>query len=400
MIKSTFSFNKVNKQSIRSDSDRIRYWPQLDALRFFAFFAVFVHHFFPITADTYVKIGVPSQIAEWSAAAIRAGAFGVDIFFVLSSFLITTLLIHESLETGKISLRRFYIRRSLRIWPLYYLFLMFSLFILPFLGLTDEIIEFKYVPSFFLFYSNWTIAFWGFPTSVIAILWSLAIEEQFYIVWPVLIKYLKIENIFNLSLLCFFIANMTRILLVFLQVKHPTIWVNTFARLDTIGAGGILALYFYLNPSKFVLKKGNAILGILLSIFLVVVCARFSYYDGFNSIFSYFLVTCACVIMLISFYSLEFPSVLAFLGKISFGLYVFHMLSIDLVKQFINSQFLSRFPVLKVFPSFILTVFFALVSYFFFEKYWLKLKQNFDLLNSKNKISREMQSTHNEVVSD
>jgi peptidoglycan/LPS O-acetylase OafA/YrhL len=364
-------------QAIPTGVSRIRYRPELDALRFFAFFAVFVHHSFPMTANSYVKLGIPSQVSEWLAASIRAGAFGVDIFFVLSSFLITTLLIHESRETGKISLRNFYIRRSLRIWPLYYTFLAFSTLLLPFIGLTHESLEVRYIPSFLLFYSNWTTVFWGFPTSVVAILWSLSIEEQFYLIWPLLIKYLKTHNIIKLCISCILVANFTRILLVYLQVQHPAIWCNTLARLDTIGAGGLLAFFFYGNAPRFALTKTFAILGPFFSMTLIIICARFSYYDGLGSIFGYFLVTVASIILLISFLSLKFPKTYVFLGKISFGLYVYHGLSINLVKQFLNEQLFLRIPVLRVFPAFVLTVFFAYFSYFFFEIYWLNLKQKF-----------------------
>ena len=95
------------------------YRPELDGLRFYAFLGVFVCHALPNEAKFYSGMHLPMPWL-W-AAVVRSGAAGVDLFFVLSAFLITSLLLRERQETGKISLRLFYIRRILRIWPLYFL---------------------------------------------------------------------------------------------------------------------------------------------------------------------------------------------------------------------------------------------------------------------------------------
>ena len=97
------------------------YHPELDRLRFVAFFAVFVHHFFPQSHSNYAAIG--SLGAKVLANCVEAGGLGVDLFFCLSSFLITTLLLREFEERGRIDVRAFWIRRILRIWPLYYCFI-------------------------------------------------------------------------------------------------------------------------------------------------------------------------------------------------------------------------------------------------------------------------------------
>ena len=95
------------------------YRPELDGLRFYAFLGVFVCHTLPNEATFYSILHLPMPWI-WSAV-VRSGAAGVDLFFVLSAFLITSLLLRERQDTGKISLRLFYIRRILRIWPLYFL---------------------------------------------------------------------------------------------------------------------------------------------------------------------------------------------------------------------------------------------------------------------------------------
>src|SRR5258706_246045 len=94
------------------------YRPELDVLRFFAFFAVFLFHF-SHPADFYVEHGVPRWMATAGNSLMHAGVFGVDLFFVLSAYLITELLLREKSEFGTLDVRAFYLRRMLRTWLLY-----------------------------------------------------------------------------------------------------------------------------------------------------------------------------------------------------------------------------------------------------------------------------------------
>ena len=103
----------------RVPSGRRFYQPELDGLRFYAFLGVFVCHTLPFDAAFYRRFHLPVP-ALWGAIA-KSGAAGVDLFFALSAFLITSLLLREQQQTGGISLRNFYLRRILRIWPLYFL---------------------------------------------------------------------------------------------------------------------------------------------------------------------------------------------------------------------------------------------------------------------------------------
>src|SRR5580704_10177801 len=95
------------------------YRPELDALRFFAFLAVFLFHF-NRPVDLYVQHGIPRVVALTATSLIQGGVFGVDLFFVLSAYLITELLIREKEVCGSLDVKGFYLRRILRIWPLYF----------------------------------------------------------------------------------------------------------------------------------------------------------------------------------------------------------------------------------------------------------------------------------------
>src|ERR1700690_2343892 len=103
------------------------YRPELDALRFFAFLAVFVYHTSPSDPPYYSARHIPC--AYLVAAASHAGAFGVDLFFLLSAYLITELLLRERDECGQVHLDSFYVRRILRIWPLYFLGILIAVLV-------------------------------------------------------------------------------------------------------------------------------------------------------------------------------------------------------------------------------------------------------------------------------
>ena len=167
------------------------YFKGLKFLRFIAASMVVVHHI-----EQYkCKLGIPNL---WSNGVIRnLGDKGVTLFFVLSGFLITFLLLKEKEQTGKINIKYFYFRRVLRIWPLYFLVVFSSIFLFPHLSFfrTNEtsVIENKFLEILLLsicILPNMTMLYVGaIPFS--SQTWSIGVEEQFYIVWPVLIKYTK-----------------------------------------------------------------------------------------------------------------------------------------------------------------------------------------------------------------
>jgi peptidoglycan/LPS O-acetylase OafA/YrhL len=161
------------------------HFPNLDALRFFAFFAVFLFH------------GVYTEVAEVAAsstfsvarALVSGGHLGVNFFFVLSGFLITYLLLKEKEDTGTVAVGAFYMRRVLRIWPLYFACLLYGFVIHPQLqGVLGREPITAADPLLFLFFlSNFFNLYQGLPEApILPILWSVSVEEQFYLFWPLL----------------------------------------------------------------------------------------------------------------------------------------------------------------------------------------------------------------------
>ena len=127
------------------------YYPELDTLRFFAFLMVFVHHTLPQDDALYARL--PRVVAHLLVAFSLAGGLGVALFFCLSAFLISDLLRREAQQTGTVAIGRFYLRRTLRIWPLYFAFLLLAQLVLP--RFTHLPTLGRYAVPYFLFAGNW-----------------------------------------------------------------------------------------------------------------------------------------------------------------------------------------------------------------------------------------------------
>jgi peptidoglycan/LPS O-acetylase OafA/YrhL len=169
--------NEARAQPASISSSRY-YRPELDVLRFFAFMFVFITH-----RNDLAPIDPAAH--PWFHAFTLTGVYGVPVFFLLSAFLITELLERERELTGGINARAFYIRRILRIWPLYFLIFFGLVFLNSFLPGAGANSPAKWL-SFMLFSGNWYITFKGWIEYPVNPMWSLSVEEQFYIAIPFL----------------------------------------------------------------------------------------------------------------------------------------------------------------------------------------------------------------------
>lgn len=359
------------------------YHPELDVLRFFAFLAVFMHHALPRDASLYIKNGLSPAAAQWLLTAKSAGAFGLDLFFALSAYLITELLLREHANRGSFSVSAFYIRRALRIWPLYFTFLAFTVFVVPSIFPSDNF-GLIYIVSFVLFAGNWVCAANGIPVSVASPLWSISVEEQFYIGWPLLLRFFGINRIKQLAIALLVVALLTRILLAAYGVKHPGVWCNTLARLDPIALGALLAFTLRGRAPQInkLLRVGLAVIA-LAGWFLT---ARYLRQHGTSSVATYALSGLASVVLLFSVLRSEVRllhlrpfSWLVYLGRISYGLYVFHLFALAFMMKIVAVPLLGisiNFE-LRVLLSLALTVALAAISYSLLEEPFLRLKERF-----------------------
>lgn len=377
------------------------YHPELDGLRFFAFLAVFLHHSLPQSPQVYAELGLPLEVSKWLAAATHAGGLGVDFFFVLSSYLITELLVREHRRYGTIDFRAFLIRRALRIWPLYFAFVFFGAVVWPALTGQGEL-AIGQVLSFVFFFANWEIAANGYPDSFIAPLWSVAIEEQFYLVWPLLVLLVTPRRL-TYALVAMLVAGFAaRTYLVVTATPHPGLWCNTFVHLDSIALGALLATQLnagapWLLALRRLCARTWVRVGIMMTSALVIVGLNrlldfAATVPSVHLIWAYAAVALCCALILLAALRpagesagvLAHP-VLVYLGRVSFGLYVVHIFGLQLAHLLATDLGLAGAvqTLFKMGTGLLITVALAALSYRFLEHPFLRLKGRFARVASR-----------------
>lgn len=359
------------------------YRPELDVLRFLAFLLVFIEHTFSYSIEFLLRHNVAAWIAVPLTRIIAGGAFGVDLFFALSAYLITELLLREKHQTGALDIRAFYIRRILRIWPLYYFFL-FLAFAISFFDPGGNF-SVRHLATLLLLSGNWGFVLWGDKAgSIVFHLWSIAVEEQFYLLWPPIVARLTRPRIMIAAGILILVANIERYWLLTRHATPHQLWWDTFAHLDSI-AIGILA--------SALLKGGTPALSVTRRSMLIIIgLACFFAVGSFRGIIpgpppitlpmlgGSVVVVLGCLALLLGFIGLKVrDGWLTYLGKISYGLYVWHTLCVFLVFKvaWLNHAFLAQGA------SLALTIAAAAMSYSFLEKPFLRLKQRFTHVESR-----------------
>ncbi len=355
------------------------YRPELDGLRFFAFLAVFVSHSLPHTVNDYNRIHLPRTAALLMSAIASAGAFGVQLFFLLSAFLITSLLLREKDARGEVHLKSFYIRRILRIWPLYF----FALAIAALWPLRAERMPLNYLAAYLLLAGNWMTVFLGAPKTFMSILWSVSIEEQFYLSWPLVLRKSSRRTLITIAVGLIIVANVTRFVISMGPLTEHSVFPNTFAQLDSIALGILSAIFLKERLHRSVLTR-LALGAIGLS--ALVVCGHFSSRaDAAFARFGYPIVAFAALLLFAAVYGFRLTfKPLIYFGKISYGLYVYHVLAIHLMGHLLGDRAgtLFRFFVYW-FGALILTMLFASTSYRYLEAPFLRLKERFAFVKSR-----------------
>lgn len=370
-------------------NERARFYrPELDCLRFFAFLAVFCFHTVYYPEKFFIDHGLPNWIANLERSIAGAGAYGVDLFFVLSSFLITELLLREKEERGSLHIRAFYMRRILRIWPLYFAFVALVALV-PALN-PGRAFGLRYVVPFLLLSGNWSIVAYDFPrNSIPGPLWSISVEEQFYLLWPPIVNRLNRGQLIWAALLMIASANLMRIVLLCLHAQHPQVWCNTLARLDPMAIGILLAAL--LRGTLPGLSAGVRFLFLGCGIAALVFVARFADLlapgpvSWGTTLIGYPVVALGAGLIVLAVFGAGWPifdsTALRYLGKISYGLYVFHELAIWIsdklssVIHFPGSQFIFALGI---------TILLAAISYAVLESPFLKLKERFTFVQSRS----------------
>jgi len=353
------------------DSKKSEHIPQLDGVRAIAISLVLIFHWFP--QNSYIN-------------RIPNGSIGVTLFFVLSGFLITNILLKNRLSAAtKINTYKiFLIRRALRIFPIYFL-VLFGVSILPYINLTPKIVTDFYTNPIYY----WTYTYnhllektnnWG---DILSPFWTLAVEEQFYVFWAIIIllipKHKQIEYFLWITIVLGIIARY------FFIYLNNGLGLLTITCIDTFAWGGILAFYGLNNRIKRLPKIVYFFTLVSLLLFFYIIFSANNDSNFIKILFFRTSVSCLSIVF-ISFLINNNKHILTkilmlypirFIGKISYGIYVYHML-VPLFFGIILSKLKIYFPYQNQCINLIVLLIFSYYSWIFFEEPLNKLKKYFN----------------------
>lgn len=363
------------------------YRPELDVLRFFAFFGVFIFHAAPRTMDFYAAAGAPLWLSNLLISTFGAGAYGVDLFFALSAYLITSLLLRERAATGFLDLRGFYVRRILRIWPLYLAFVAFAgvmAIVIP-----GQHLPLRYVVGYSLLAGNWVYVFYGLPASFAIPLWTVSIEEQFYLAWPLALRKATVWTMAAIAVGLLVAANAWRVWLALSAAPIDAMEYNTFTRLDPIALGILIALFGhklprFSRPQRVMLLCGGVATWIATYAFSV--SSNPPKFSTWSLALGHPLTALASVAVLLAAMGSQHPflrnKLLLYLGKISYGLYVLHEFAHFCAARLIRAS-TPLTVIAQSLSGLALTILLAAASYRWLESPFLRLKERFAHVQSR-----------------
>jgi peptidoglycan/LPS O-acetylase OafA/YrhL len=338
-----------------------RRFPQLDGLRGIAILLVIFHN----ESRDFPFLHVQTLFTN--------GWMGVDLFFVLSGFLITGILL-DTKETESY-FKNFYARRCLRIWPLYYVCLLFMFVLVPLLSPSlREMIFARSSPwwSYPFYLQNFFGAISAGAAGLLGVTWSLAIEEQFYLVWPLVVRFCSTVVLQRIAVTVVCAAPLLRL---FLATKGVDLYSNTFCRLDGLMLGALLATVVRSEsfvPAKFTVKAWL--------VFLIAAPLALLTADSQWIVFSLVAIASASLLY-VSLYSEQKwlrwalqNRFIIYTGTISYGLYLLHKI------PFGAAKFLEWDKHAALATPILLALCYGLaaLSWNFLEKPFLRMKRFFE----------------------
>ncbi|MDX1761971.1 MAG: acyltransferase [Christiangramia sp.] len=366
----------------------MKYIKQLDSLRAIAVLLVIISHWLP---KSHLLNSIP------------LGVIGVDIFFVLSGFLITSILFSnknkEEVSNGKI-IKFFYARRVLRIFPIYYLCLFVLLALEEYTNTNikeDFIYYFTYTTNFnFIIKNDWD--------GMISHFWSLAVEEQFYLFWPWIIVFTRRKYLFHIISIFIVIGLSSR--LIFSEFEWGRIL--TTSCFDSLGIGAMLAWFVtYKNQSVrsfYIFIRALSIL-VLINYLLFLIIPDTGYWIDIpegttNSIVAAWVISFIYLNKESKSFIFRFlwnNNILIYIGRISYGIYLYHKI-LPTFSWIIRRKLQSFIPEIKWFfelphtvfiTNFIILIFISSASYRFIESPILRYKRYFKLNRGNSKTLYE-----------
>jgi peptidoglycan/LPS O-acetylase OafA/YrhL len=373
-------------------SSRVNSIRALDGIRGLAIIFVMFHHFEPLIP--------PSNAAVDAAKAIFSfGWAGVDLFFALSGFLITGILLDTREANNYFS--AFYARRILRIFPLYYSVLTFVLIAAAFIHPRPPNVPLVADQKlYYLYLTNWLVLWKGqWRSNILGHFWSLAVEEQFYLVWPLCVWLLVRRNLAKVAMVASVIALIVRIIWIAHTGPGQAIIIATVTRMDSLLCGALSAILFRDIKALPILRKWLPWIAIVALLPFAVAAGTLRALHGAGGEL-FFVETIGFSFLALGFSSLILYAadtddeesvmqrflqgkVLTDFGKYSYGIYVYHIPILGLFwfaihkapfKSFLGDLW---FGALCVALSFATSFFVAKISYECFERHFLALKRYF-----------------------
>ena len=371
------------------DSYKTKYFKELNSLRFIGFIGVFFGHVFFSNSPEIINSKLYATLFSYGKIL---GFISIDSFFVLSSFLITWKALEEIKFTNTFQFKNFLIRRSLRIWPLY--------FLIVFLGFLIEyfksyyFLESEKLPSiwnFILFILNYDIIENGYNFLFFMVfMWSISVEEQFYVFWAIIIKWFN-KYLLAISFLIILISLLFR---VYFINDSLSLNFHTVSALGNFGIGALTAILAFKYPhfiSKLQSLTRNTILFVYLIIFSFFILMPFLIENNFFiitqrvlfSIFFSFIILeqSYCDKSIVKVSRIKYFN---FFGKISYGLYCYHGIIITIILQMSGFLRESLLNSLVLYPIiiFVSTLAISQISFRFYESKFLNFKSKFSFLSS------------------
>jgi peptidoglycan/LPS O-acetylase OafA/YrhL len=365
--------NEINKQ---------HYFVNLDAMRFFAAFAVLLFHYFAFMEQQ----GIFSEPIAWVKPVLSRGHLGVNFFFVLSAFLISLLVFREIEKYGNFSIRYFLIRRTLRIWPLYFLVISISFIVVHQFPIYGETAHQPIWHAFFLANFSELIYGQGDAYTQLTIPWSVAIEEQFYLFWAFVIGGFSLKKKRSFLLLFSTLLLFSLVFRFFHYQDERALYYHTFSAVTDLSIGALLAYLFHFKFAVFqrIFTQTKPMVFVCYTLIIFVLLFK-------NKLFHYGqLIVLERPIIAISFSyiigrQLFKPSLLkgklkqltTHFGKISYGIYMYHCLTLFFVEIAFQQYAINEQVVWLLLLAFIFTVILSHLSYRYFESYFLQLKKTY-----------------------
>jgi peptidoglycan/LPS O-acetylase OafA/YrhL len=341
--------------------------PQLDALRGIAILLVIAH-------NATLHYGTTSYLHP----LFDRGWMGVDLFFVLSGFLISGILLDTKESPNYF--KNFYARRVLRIWPLYYCLLAFMFVVLPHASASQGVAIFaKSSPwwAYPFFLQNFLLPLSTDAAGPLGVTWSLAIEEQFYLVWPIIVRFLSKRQVAILAMVEIAASPFLRY---FLEAHHVHIYANFFCRLDGLMLGAFLAAL--VRSKDFVRERyiglALAVLAVATPLAVIMDLRRAEWI-----VFTFTSLAAGAIVYLAMFWQqkwFQWPLAnrfLLFTGTISYGLFLLHKIAFAGVDGLhVNSV---KHPLLTLGVIVVGSYVLAITSWNVLEHPFLRLKRFFAL---------------------